>query len=88
MLATRRRVIHHDLGAVPLHPLLAAWEGAQLVVRVQVEQVFPNCPRYIPTMQLEEESPYAPRAGHAPPRPGWKDAPSFRDALPKKDLRP
>ncbi len=24
MLATRRRVIHHDLGAVPLHPLLAA----------------------------------------------------------------
>ena len=77
----RASVSHDD-------PLLAGWEGAQLVVRVQVEQVFPNCPRYIPRMQLEEASPYAPRAGHAPPRPAWKDAPSCSDALPKKDLRP
>jgi len=26
-------------------PLLAEYEGAQLVVRVRVERVFPNCPR-------------------------------------------
>ncbi len=77
----RARVSHDD-------PLLGSWEGAQLVVRVAVEQVFPNCPRYIPRMDWVEASPYAPRAGHEPPRPGWKDAPSLCDALPKKDLRP
>lgn len=69
-------------------PLLATWEGAQLVVRVKVEQVFPNCSRYVHRMQPVEVSPYAPRAGHEPPRPGWKDDPDFSDALPEKDLRP
>jgi predicted pyridoxine 5'-phosphate oxidase superfamily flavin-nucleotide-binding protein len=69
-------------------PLLPAWEGAQLVVRVAVEQVFPNCPRYIHRMQMTEHSVFAPRAGHEPPRPGWKDNPSFTDALPERDRRP
>ena len=69
-------------------PLVSRWEGAQLVVRVAIEQVFPNCPRYIHRMQIAEHSVFAPRAGHEPPRPGWKDDPSFADALPKKDLRP
>ena len=69
-------------------PLLTRWEGAQLVVRVAVEQVFPNCPRYVHRMQVAEHSAFAPRAGHEPPRPGWKDSPSFADALPGKDLRP
>lgn len=69
-------------------PLRSAWQGAQMVVRVAVEQVFPNCPRYIHRMQMTEHSVFAPREGHEPPRPGWKDNPSFADALPKKDLRP
>ncbi len=77
----RASVSHDD-------PLLAGWEGAQLVVRVAIEQVFPNCPRYIHRMELVEHSAFAPRAGHHPPRPGWKDNPKFADALPKKDLRP
>jgi hypothetical protein len=47
--------------------------------------VFPNCPRYLPRMQMLEASPYAPAADHTPPRPGWKDDPRFRDALPAKD---
>ena len=65
--------------------LLASWERAQLVIRLAVEQVFPNCPRYIPRMQTVEASPYSPSPNHAPPRPGWKDDPRFRDALPGKD---
>ncbi len=69
-------------------PLLGAWAGAQMVVRLAIEQVFPNCPRYIHRMELLEHSVYAPRPEHEPPRPGWKDNPSFRDALPRKDLRP
>ena len=65
--------------------LRVAWEGAQLVVRLAVQQVFPNCPRYIPRMQTLERSPYTPCLNHEPPRPGWKDDPRFRDALPAKD---
>ena len=37
--------------------------GAQLIVRVTARAIFPNCPRYIPTMQLVEPSVYAPRPG-------------------------
>jgi predicted pyridoxine 5'-phosphate oxidase superfamily flavin-nucleotide-binding protein len=69
-------------------PLAPTWEGAQMVVRVKVEQVFPNCARYIHRMQPLDTSVYAPRAGHECPRPGWKDDPEFADALPEKDLRP
>ena len=74
------RVSHDD-------PLLATWPGAQLVVRLAVRQVFPNCPRYIHRMQRLETSPFAPRADHACPRPGWKDNPAFADALPERDRR-
>ena len=45
-------------------PMLAATVGAQLVVRVTARAIFPNCPRYIPDMQLIEPSKYAPRSGH------------------------
>jgi predicted pyridoxine 5'-phosphate oxidase superfamily flavin-nucleotide-binding protein len=57
-------------------------------VRVAATQIFPNCPRYIHRMQQVEQSAFAPRADYQPPRPGWKDDPSFADALPRKDLKP
>jgi predicted pyridoxine 5'-phosphate oxidase superfamily flavin-nucleotide-binding protein len=63
-------------------PLAQSMPGAQLVVRVTVERVFPNCSRYIPTMQRTAASPFVPREGEEPPRPGWKDDPKFSDALP------
>ena len=65
-------------------PLLAAWEGAQLFVRVDVEQVFPNCPRYVHRMERVATSPYAPRPGCEPPRPAWKDDAAFADALQRR----
>lgn len=68
-------------------PLLAQWPGAQLVVRVAITQVFPNCPRYIPRMAITEPSPFWPQAQAPAPRPGWKDDPRFHDALPEKDRR-
>lgn len=64
-------------------PLLAAFPGAQLVVRVQPERVFPNCPRYIHRMQLVEHSVYAPRPEYEAPVPDWKRMGVFRDALPR-----
>jgi predicted pyridoxine 5'-phosphate oxidase superfamily flavin-nucleotide-binding protein len=68
-------------------PLIGTWPGAQLVVRLAIEQVFPNCPRYLPRLQQVEASPYLPEAGREPPRPGWKDDERFRDALPERDRR-
>ena len=62
--------------------LVASIEGAQLVVRVTAEQIFPNCPRYIHRMRVEEESVFAPRPGHVPPVPEWKTMEVFRDHLP------
>ncbi|MFL5044024.1 MAG: hypothetical protein ACJ8FM_16920 [Xanthobacteraceae bacterium] len=60
-------------------PLLARTVGAQLIVRVTARAIFPNCPRYIPTMQLTEPSIYAPRPGCEPPEPAWKSFPDLQD---------
>jgi predicted pyridoxine 5'-phosphate oxidase superfamily flavin-nucleotide-binding protein len=53
-------------------PLLGETIGAQLIVRVKARAIFPNCPRYIPKMQLVEPSVYAPKAGCDPVEPAWK----------------
>lgn len=64
-------------------PLLAELVGAQLVVRgPEADAILPNCPRYIHTMRTVEPSEYAPREGHTPPVPAWKQRPEFRDVLP------
>ena len=62
-------------------PLMKHVVGAQLIVRVKAQAIFPNCPRYIPKIQLIEPSIYAPRAGIHPPEPGWKSFPDFRDVV-------
>jgi len=62
-------------------PLLSETVGAQLIVRVTVRAIFPNCPRYIPTMQPIEPSIYAPRAGEVPPEPKWKSFDDFKDHI-------
>lgn len=61
--------------------LLATTIGAQLIVRVTAMAIFPNCPRYIPTMQLVEPSTYVPQAGRAPPEPAWKGFADFKDCV-------
>ena len=66
-------------------PLLAELAGAQCVVRVAVEQAFPNCPRYVHPMQRSSLSDFAPRPGHLPPVPAWKGYEMFRDVLPAGD---
>ena len=65
-------------------PLLGEFEGAQMIVRVAAERIFPNCPRYIHKMQMVEVSPYAPCEGKVPPVPAWKTFPQFKDVLPNK----
>ena len=58
-------------------PLLVHTVGAQLIVRVKARAIFPNCPRYLPKMQLIEQSSYTPRAGIDAPEPAWKSFPDF-----------
>jgi hypothetical protein len=62
-------------------PLLDSTVGAQLIVRVRARAIFPNCPRYIPAMQLVEPSIYAPRPGAEPPEPAWKGFDAFKDCV-------
>ena len=61
--------------------LLGQTVGAQLIVRVAARAIFPNCPRYIPTMELTEPSVYAPRPGHEAPEPAWKGFDAFKDCM-------
>ncbi len=66
-------------------PLLASFAGAQLVVRVRAERIFPNCPRYVHRMSVVEPSPFVPHAGQAAPVPRWKRMDDFRDVLARDD---
>ena len=66
-------------------PLLGDFAGAQLIVRVTPQAIFPNCPRYIHRMQVVEQSEYVPCAGRAAPVPKWKTAAHFNEVLPPDD---
>ena len=65
-------------------PLLPDTVGAQLIVRIKVDVIFPNCPRYIPAMTLTEPSMYVPHAGVAPVEPAWKGFDAFKDVVPPR----
>ena len=66
-------------------PLLAAYPGADLVVRVAVSQVFVNCSRYVHRYQRVKASRYVPRAGCETPFAEWKRIDVVQEALPPRD---
>ena len=66
-------------------PLAQAWPEAQLVVRVAVREVFPNCPRYIHKYALVERSRFVPRAACTTPVPSWKRSAWAADVVPEGD---
>ena len=49
-----------------------AYREAQFVMQIRVREIFPNCPRYVHTMQLVERSQFVPRNAIKTPVPGWK----------------
>jgi hypothetical protein len=55
-----------------------------MVVRVQAQAIFPNCPRYIPRLELLEPSAHAPSPGQAPVEPAWKSFDVFKDHVPPR----
>jgi predicted pyridoxine 5'-phosphate oxidase superfamily flavin-nucleotide-binding protein len=66
-------------------PLLADYPEAQLIVRVAVTEVWPNCPRYIHQYQLVEHSRFVPKAECETPVPKWKQYDWALDVLPVGD---
>jgi len=62
-------------------PLMAETVGAQLIVRVAACAIFPNCPRYIPTMEMTGPSIYTPQPRCDPPEPSWKSSDDFKDVV-------
>lgn len=65
--------------------LLDRYPGAQMIVRVHIESVFSNCPRYVHKMQLIEESVFVPTANEAQPVAEWKRLRAVADVLPETD---
>lgn len=80
--ATKRIRINGTASIDDADPLRDHYPDADVVVRVLVEEIFPNCPRYIHKMQLTELSAYAPRPDYQPPVPAWKQMEVFREHLP------
>ena len=65
-------------------PQLAEFVGAQLLIQVDVEHIFPNCPRYIPDLSNETPSVYVPEEGKPVKEPEWKDMDLFKDVVPPR----
>ena len=69
-------------------PLIQRFAGAQLLTRVKVRVIFPNCPRYIATPGAAEPSKYTPRPGYTPPEPSWKGFDDFKDYVHPRQKTP
>lgn len=66
-------------------PLMMQYVEAQGIVRVTVEGVWPNCPRYVHRMEKVKTSRYVPRAACETPMAGWKRIDIVQDALPARE---
>ena len=66
-------------------PLLAEYPEAQLVVRVDATEVFPNCPRYIHQYELVARSRFVPKERCETPVPQWKRSEWAHDVLSDDD---
>lgn len=83
--APKRLRVNGDARLLLNDPAMAAWPGAQALVRVTARVIFPNCPRYIPKGAGPEPSEYAPRPDYEPPEPAWKGFDAFKDVATKRD---
>jgi len=66
-------------------PLMSEYHDADMIVRVRVTEVFPNCPRYVHRYQKVTPSRYVPRAACETPVAGWKRIDVIQEALPDRD---
>lgn len=84
--APRRLRVNGRAGVSLDDPRLADMPGAQALVKVSAEHIFPNCPRYIHDLAGGTLSIYAPADGVEPVEPGWKSAEDFKDVIPPRKV--
>ena len=83
---TPHRVRVHGTATVSRNdPMMATFAGAELLVRVRVEEIFVNCPRYIHTYRRIAPSRYVPSADCPVRPPQWKRIDAVQAALPPRD---
>ncbi|MEM7643865.1 MAG: pyridoxamine 5'-phosphate oxidase family protein [Pseudomonadota bacterium] len=70
-----RASVHDD------HPALASYPGAQRIVRVETDHIYPNCPRYVPEMAEVAPSRHIPAENADQPVPEWKKLPPIAELL-------
>ena len=71
--------VTHDATALERHP------GAELVIKIDVAEVFVNCPRYVHRYRQEATSGFVPGRERAGQVPAWKKIDLFADVLPARD---
>lgn len=69
---------------VEADPLLDAMTGGQLLIKVTPIDIFPNCPRYIPHLEVVEPSAYLPKTNGPPLEPRWKSFEMFSEVVPRR----
>lgn len=60
-------------------------DGHKMIVQVEADEIFPNCPRYIPDLTKAAASSYIPDGSGVSVKPDWKNAEDLCEALPKND---
>lgn len=82
---TPHRVRVHGTASIDRQdPLIDSFEGAELLVRVSIEEIFVNCPRYIHPHTRVGLSKYTP-GGDTDVTPQWKRIDGLRDVIPARD---
>lgn len=81
----RRLRLHGRASVSRDDPLTAEHTGALMTVRVALERIFTNCPRYIHKYRRLDSSAFVPRPGREPPVPEWKRVDYLQDKLPARD---
>ncbi|GAB6139302.1 hypothetical protein JCM14076_00310 [Methylosoma difficile] len=80
----QRLRVHGTASVTVTDPLLESFVGATYIVRINVRDVFINCPRYIHPYNKAGQSEYTPQAGCEAPVPDWKKLDVVQDVLPKQ----
>src|SRR5450631_2132797 len=65
-------------------PMLEEFPGGQILIRITPADIFPNCPRNIPHLELREHSIYAPKEKQEPFEPAWKSFDDFKELVPPR----
>ena len=65
--------------------LIVEYKEAELIVRVNVSEIWTNCPRYVHRYHKVDSSRYVPRAACETPLAEWKRIDMLQDVLPSKD---